>query len=99
MNVNAINAMIGSGSINTVNNSIKGDTGGAFRDILAKTVDALNSTEKAISNDVYKLLANNDVNLHDIMIATEKADITLQLTIQIRNKIIDAYNEIMRMQV
>jgi len=38
-------------------------------------------------------------NLHDVTIAAEKADLALQLTIQIRNKIMDAYNEIMRIQV
>ena len=34
-----------------------------------------------------------------VLIAVEKADIALQFTLQVRNKIIDAYNEIMRMQI
>ncbi len=38
-------------------------------------------------------------NLHQVMIAAEKADIALQFTIQIRNKILEAYQEIMRMPV
>jgi len=38
-------------------------------------------------------------NIHQVMIAAEKADIALQFTLQIRNKILDAYNEIMRMQI
>jgi flagellar hook-basal body complex protein FliE len=38
-------------------------------------------------------------SIHEVMIATEKADIALQFTMQIRNKILDAYNEIMRMPV
>jgi flagellar hook-basal body complex protein FliE len=38
-------------------------------------------------------------NLHQVMIASEKADIALQFTIQIRNKLLEAYQEIMRMQV
>lgn len=38
-------------------------------------------------------------NIHQVLIAAEKADIALQFTMQIRNKIMDAYNEIMRMQI
>jgi len=38
-------------------------------------------------------------NIHEVLIAAEKASIALQFTTQIRNKILDAYNEIMRMQI
>jgi flagellar hook-basal body complex protein FliE len=38
-------------------------------------------------------------NLHSIMISAEKADITLSLALQIRNKVIEAYENIMRMQI
>lgn len=38
-------------------------------------------------------------NIHQVMIAAEKADIALQFTMQIRSKILDAYSEIMRMQI
>jgi flagellar hook-basal body complex protein FliE len=38
-------------------------------------------------------------NIHEVLIAGEKADVALQLTMQIRNKVLDAYNEIMRMQI
>ena len=38
-------------------------------------------------------------NIHQVLIAGEKADIALQLTMQIRTKILDAYSEIMRMQI
>ncbi|WDV47688.1 flagellar hook-basal body complex protein FliE [Clostridiaceae bacterium M8S5] len=47
-----------------------------------------------------KMLATGEIeNLHDVTIASNKADIALQLTLTVRNKIIDAYKEIMRMQV
>lgn len=40
-----------------------------------------------------------DVDLHDVMIASEKAGVAMQLTVQIRNKVVEAYQEVMRMQV
>ena len=40
-----------------------------------------------------------DVDLHDVMISAEKASVALQLTLQVRNKLVEAYQEVMRMQV
>ncbi|MFB4475749.1 flagellar hook-basal body complex protein FliE, partial [Oceanobacillus caeni] len=45
------------------------------------------------------LASGNIDDLHDVMITAQKASITLETTVQIQKKVIDAYNEIMRMQV
>lgn len=58
--------------------------------------NVLRQESDQITNDI--LMGKSD-NLHAMMIAGEKADVALQLTMQIRNKILDAYNEIMRMQI
>lgn len=70
-----------------------------FSSYLKDALDKVNSYQ--IEADNYKkLLATGDVdNLHDVMIATEKASIAMQLTLSIRNKVVDAYREIMRMQI
>lgn len=63
---------------------------------------ALNSTNDLLVN-AEKLAddfaAGRTDNIHDVTLAAEKADIALQFTMQIRSKILDAYNEIMRMQI
>ncbi|WP_132768514.1 flagellar hook-basal body complex protein FliE [Tepidibacillus fermentans] len=64
--------------------------------------NALNQVETDIktSNDLVKKVSTGDIqDLHQVMIATEKANLGLQLTVQVRNKIVEAYQEIMRMQV
>ncbi|MCF6463343.1 flagellar hook-basal body complex protein FliE [Clostridium sp. Cult1] len=64
--------------------------------------DALNKVnELQLNSDAYKkLLITGEVdNLHDVTIAAEKANISLQLTLGIRNKVVEAYREIMRMQI
>lgn len=63
---------------------------------------ALNNTNNLLAEA--DLLANEFAagridNIHQVSIAAEKADIALQFTMQIRNKIMDAYSEIMRMQI
>jgi len=64
--------------------------------------DALNDANRMIIEseklaDDYA--AGKTDNMHQVLIAAEKADIALQFTMQVRNKILDAYNEIMRMQI
>ena len=46
-----------------------------------------------------KLINGGDIELHDVMIASQKASITLNTTLEIRNKVVEAYQEIMRMPV
>jgi len=55
--------------------------------------------EKEADNEVQKLAKMETQDIHNTMIAVEKADLTFQMMMQIRNKIISAYEEIMRMQV
>ncbi len=64
--------------------------------------EALNNTNQLLL-DADKIAddfaAGRTDNIHQVQIAAEKADIALQFTMQIRTKILDAYNEIMRMQI
>jgi len=63
---------------------------------------ALSQVESDIKNsiDLANKVATGEVrDLHQVTIAAEKADLGLQLTVQVRNKIVEAYQEIMRMQV
>lgn len=66
-----------------------------FSDLLGQAVQ-LDAAGKA---ENINLMTGDSDNTHDAMIAAEKADISLLLAVQIRNKIIDAYSEIMRMQI
>ena len=46
-----------------------------------------------------KMVAEGGGNLHEMSLALEKADISMRLAMKVRNKLVDAYNEIMRMSV
>ena len=71
---------------------------GAFAESLGKLIDNVDSTaadaNKAVTNMVDK---NGDV--HEAMIALQKAETALQLTVQVRNKLVQAYQDIMRMPI
>lgn len=79
------------------NKSVNGEI--TFSDFLKNELDKANDLiiqSDQLSED---FAAGKTDNIHQVLIAVEKADIALQLTLQIRNKLMDAYNEIMRMQL
>lgn len=64
--------------------------------------NALNETNTALlegDQAAIQLATGDASNLHDVILATERANLALQFTMAIRNKIVDAYNELMRMPV
>ena len=75
------------------------DNNSIFSDIFKEAIEAVNKTDAEDKASNMGLLSGNFDNLHTLMINAEKADIALGLTIQIRNKVIEAYNEVMRMQI
>jgi len=71
----------------------------SFNDILKQALNSVQDLQKANANNNYLLATGEIENLHKIMIDAEKADIALQFSIQVRNKVLEAYQEIMRMQI
>ena len=66
-----------------------------LKDALAK----INEAQSQADVSVQSLLTGQATNLHETMIALQKADVSFQLMLQVRNKIVGAYEEIMRMQL
>ena len=72
--------------------------GSGFGDALGRVVQAVESTEAQANSAVTGMLSGT-TDVHDAMIALQRADLTMQFSVQIRNKLVQAYNEIMRMPV
>jgi flagellar hook-basal body complex protein FliE len=71
----------------------------AFGDMLARSLDDVNQLRLKADEAVENLVAGKQKDIHATMIALEKADVAFQLLMQIRNKIISAYETVMRTQV
>ena len=71
----------------------------SFSTFLKESIEKVNLLEEEAKQYDFKVATGRLENIHEATIATQKADIALQLTMQIRNKILDAYREIMRMQI
>jgi len=70
-----------------------------FSTLLGKMVGEVNSQQVAASQAVNSLQAGGNVPLHQAVIAMEEANVSFQLMVEVRNKMLDAYQEIMRMSV
>jgi flagellar hook-basal body complex protein FliE len=70
-----------------------------FSDILRKSVEEVNLHQHQADHAIKELVAGRTKNIHETMLAVERADTSLKLMMQVRNKVLDAYREIMRMQV
>jgi flagellar hook-basal body complex protein FliE len=70
--------------------------GGAFADSLGKLLSTTNDADGAANSAVGRMLDGTG-DVHEAMIALQQADMMLQLTVQVRNKLVQAYQDIMRM--
>lgn len=71
----------------------------SFKDLLKKAVGDLNASQVGANGAIQNLASGGEDNLHDVVIAMEKADLTLQYAIQIRNKVLESYQSIIQMQI
>jgi len=71
----------------------------AFGDILKTLVDETNQQQHIADQRAQQVHGGGEKNLHEAMISMEKADISLRYMVQVRNKALEAYQEVMRMQV
>jgi flagellar hook-basal body complex protein FliE len=70
----------------------------SFGQWLTKSIEAANEIQQEGDNAAMKLVSGESKDIHGTMIAMQKASISLSLMMEVRNKIISAYDEIKRMQ-
>ncbi|WP_326910450.1 flagellar hook-basal body complex protein FliE [Sedimentibacter sp. MB31-C6] len=71
----------------------------SFKSIFSEALNDYVEAENKVDEDIYNLSVGNSDDLHNLMINTQKAQLSLDLVLQLRNKALDAYNEIMRVNV
>ncbi len=72
---------------------------GGFSDVLSRLVTEVNGKQAAASEAVHQLQAGGNVSLHQTVIAMEEANVAFMLMVEVRNKLMESYQEMMRMQI
>jgi flagellar hook-basal body complex protein FliE len=71
----------------------------SFADSLKQAINQVNQSQIDSDKMTEALAAGKNVELHDVMITAQKASVSMTLAVEVRNKAIEAYQEMMRMQV
>lgn len=93
--VNLINNTIASPvkNVNNLNENIN------FKEVLLDALNNVNTLEQESAKMTEDFIAGRIDDIHSVLIASEKATISLQFIMEVRNKVMEAYQEIMRMQI
>lgn len=83
----------------SINSSDVEPTGRSFNEFLQESISKVNSLQQDANSAMEMLASGKTQSLHETLLAVEKAEIAFKTMNQIRGKVLDAYKEIMRMQI
>jgi flagellar hook-basal body complex protein FliE len=98
------NPIAGLGAIGTISDLPKfsqvapADTGGGFSGVLTNALQQVNVLSGGAEQQIGSMLKGGNADMSTVMIAVEKADVAFQLMMQVRNKIVSAYQDMEKMQ-
>ena len=93
----SLNTIEGSGATPSLERAEQVD-GAGFGDALKHAIEKVDAMQTEADGEAQKLGAGEG-NLHEAMLALEKADVAMKVAMKVRTKVLDAYNEVMRMPV
>lgn len=76
-----------------------GDSGSAFQSVLKNAVSSVEQTRTDANQAMNSFLRGEDVELHSTVLAAQKAELSFEMFLQMRNKVVQAYQEVMRSQI
>jgi flagellar hook-basal body complex protein FliE len=78
---------------------VSSGSGANFENMLGDFVNEVSQKQAAAGNAVTGLLSGQNVSLHQAMISMEEANVSFQMMVEVRNRLLDGYQELMRMQM
>lgn len=84
-------------SLNEVNS--ENNTGTSFSKVLGDAINKVNDSEVNANNKIESLIKGEDVSMHEVMLAMQESQLSLQALIEVRNKTVEAYQEISKLQL
>jgi flagellar hook-basal body complex protein FliE len=72
---------------------------GGFGQALTNAISGISQAQNAADTKSVQMAAGEPIDLHEVMLARETASLQFQLAVQVRNKLVESYQEVMRMQV
>jgi flagellar hook-basal body complex protein FliE len=94
-----LNPVSGSATSGQGSSAPGADGGVAFGDLLKQALQEVNQASAQAETEARNLMTGESADMHTAMLAVQKADLSFQMMMAVRSKLIDAYREVMRMQM
>lgn len=72
---------------------------GSFADMIADAVNSVDEAQKTADQNVQDVVTGKSDNIHEVMISMQKAQLSFQMMTEMRNKVVQTYQELSRMQI
>lgn len=86
-------------SLNEVNSENNTDTNTNFSEVLVNAISNVNDSEVDANNKIEALIKGEDVSMHEVMLSMQESQLSLQALIEVRNNIVETYQEINKLQL
>ena len=86
-------------TIDNTNKNLNESDKDNFTDVLNNAVNKVNDSQVKANNDIEALIKGDDITMHEVMLSTQEAQISMQLMLEMRNKLYDAYKELSSVQL
>ena len=97
--ITAINQLRDLGQTATPTPRQNNSSGISFNDTLKQYINEANDLQISADRSIQRMIAGEDIDAHDVMVAVEKANMSFEMVMEIRNKMLEAYREVMKTQV
>ncbi len=74
-------------------------SGDAFSGLFESAIASVQSTQQAAGKSIERMLSGEPEEVHQTMLSAQRAELAFEMFLQVRNKVVQAYQEVMRMQV
>ncbi len=90
---------INSSIMTNENKDIINNSETSFGDVLKDTINKVNDVQVNANEKIEGLIKGDDITMHDVMLSMQEAQISMQLMLEVRNKLYDAYKELTSVQL
>jgi flagellar hook-basal body complex protein FliE len=87
------------GAISSAFPSSGGASGVSFKEVLGSAIQEVEGSRASANQSIQQFLSGEGEDLHSTILASQRADLEFQMFLQVRNKVVSAYQEIMKMQM
>ena len=99
MNVHSIGTSSLLNNIETKKTSIEPENENNFSKMINDAIGKVNDSQINADNKIESFVKGEDVNMHEVMLSMQEAQISMQLLIEVRNKVVEAYQEVNKIQL